>query len=133
MDTPIYTADVIATYGTHFVVIERQNYPSGLAFPGGKQEQHENLCEVAVREFKEETGLDLIVGRQLGTYSSAGRDPRGNYSSTLFTGIASGKIKNELLKTKVLLLTEQEIFARKNEFAFDHFAQFQDYLAYTNE
>ena len=128
METIIYCADNIVKYEDKFVIIERQNYPSGLAFPGGKHEKGETLSRSAVRELKEETGLDLTITEVLGTYSEEGRDPRGRYVSTVFIGTASGEIKNESGKTKVLLLTKEEILNLQNDFVFDHFSIFKDYL-----
>ena len=76
-------ADMIAMYNGKLVIIERLSFPMGLAFPGGRLDPGESLEECAVREFKEETGLEFRIGYQLGTYSDPDRDPRSHTISTV--------------------------------------------------
>lgn len=121
-----YCADAIATFKGKFVIIKRLSFPEGLALPGGRREQGEKSEDCAKREFQEETGLSLSVERILGTYDSPDRDPRGKKISTVFIRIASGKVRDENGKTQVLLMTKEEILARKNAFVFDHYQIFCD-------
>lgn len=62
------------------VLIERANDPhkGALALPGGFVESDEDLATAAVRELREETGLELDPSRltQFGAYGDPGRDPR---------------------------------------------------------
>jgi ADP-ribose pyrophosphatase YjhB (NUDIX family) len=44
----------------------------------------ESLEDTAMREAKEETGLDVTLIRQLNTYSRPDRDPRHHAISTVF-------------------------------------------------
>lgn len=128
----IYCADIIAHWNglpNEFVVIERLSSVRGLAFPGGKQELGETLSETAERELTEETGLAFTPISVLGTYAADGRDPRGRYVSTTFVGNATGTTRNEDGKTRTIILTKDQILERKDEFAFDHFKMFTDYLA----
>ena len=48
--------------GSRIVVIDRkkQDWP-GVTFPGGHVEQGENEFQTALREVKEETGLDILI------------------------------------------------------------------------
>ena len=125
----IICADVIAHYGDKFVLVERLGRVKGLSLPGGKQNPGEMLSATAIREFAEETGLILILGGVLGTYTEPGRDPRGNYVSTVFTGVACGKPCNEEGKTRVLILERNYLLTLKYRFVFDHFSIIEQYLS----
>ena len=124
----IRCVDVIARFSNAYVVVERLSHPQGLAFPGGKIESGESTESAAMREFAEETGLSLAIERSVGLYDSEGRDPRGLYISVAFRGIAYGKSKSEVGKTRVLLLSRSEIESRSAEFIADHFQMFCDYV-----
>ncbi len=126
-----YCADVIATLEgdeKHLVVIERLNSPHGLSFPGGKQEPMELLSTTAIREFKEETGLDLEITGVLGTYAEPGRDPRGLYVSTVFVGVARGVPLEYGDKTRIHIIPRDKLLSRKRDFVFDHFKILLDFL-----
>ncbi len=58
------------------VVIERVNEPHGFALPGGFVDDGEQVEHAAVREMREETGLDVELLGVLGVYSRPDRDPR---------------------------------------------------------
>lgn len=135
-----HSVDIIATYNPckeHFpkkrrifVVIRRLSFPVGLAFPGGGIEEGENSDETAIREFQEETGLNLVHPDWAWipkVYDTPGRDPRGPATSYVAYGTASGDVKHEEGKTEVLLLSEEEILTREKGFVFDHFQMFLDY------
>ncbi len=132
----IYSADVIARLGGPsgpFVIVERLGSMKGFALPGGKQDPGEALSATAVREFYEETGLSLEVFGVLGTFAETGRDPRGHYISTVFLGIAYGQPQGEEGKTRVLLMTEDDIRTHKNTFVFDHFSIFDKHSSLPKE
>jgi ADP-ribose pyrophosphatase YjhB (NUDIX family) len=128
MEKIIYCADTIAKYKGKFVLVKRLNYPQGLALVGGKFDEGEPLWNTAVREFEEETGLKLEITSVLKTYAEENRDQRGNYISTVFVGNATGILRDETGKTKVTLLTKEEIFSNEKNFAFDHFKILKDYF-----
>ncbi|MCQ2444772.1 MAG: NUDIX hydrolase [Mailhella sp.] len=86
---PLPTADVIIHDGRgSIVLIRRANPPEGFALPGGFIEEGESAEHAAVREMKEETGLDVILEGVLGIYSHPLRDMRCHTITTVFVGHA---------------------------------------------
>jgi ADP-ribose pyrophosphatase YjhB (NUDIX family) len=88
--TPAPTVDIIIETGEGIVLIKRRNPPYGWAIPGGFVDYGENVEHAALREAKEETGLDVSLTRLLGVYSDPARDPRFHTISTVFIGTAEG-------------------------------------------
>ena len=68
------------------VIIERVNAPFGFALPGGFIDEGEQAEVAAVREMREETGIDVELTGLLGVYSRPGRDPRQHTLSVVFVG-----------------------------------------------
>lgn len=93
--TPPVTVDIIIEMTDRddrpVVIIERDNEPKGWAFPGGFVDMGETVEAAAVREAREETGLDVELVELLGVYSEPGRDPRGHTVSIVFVAQASGE------------------------------------------
>lgn len=60
-------------------LIKRKNDPfSGMwAIPGGFMEGNETVEETALRELKEETGIENVYLEQFHVFNKPGRDPRG--------------------------------------------------------
>ena len=71
------------------VFIERKNEPRGLALPGGFVDEGEYVADAAVREAKEETGLDVEIIEQFHVYSDPTRDPRKHTVSVLVEMIST--------------------------------------------
>lgn len=88
---PAPTVDVIIECEGGIVMIKRKNPPAGWALPGGFVDYGENLESAAVREAREETGLDITLVRQFHTYSDPDRDPRQHTITTVYIARASGK------------------------------------------
>ena len=80
--TPALTVDVVIELTDRpdrpIVLIERRNPPAGHALPGGFVDVGETVEAAAVREAREETGLEVTLTRLLGVYSDPARDPRGH-------------------------------------------------------
>jgi len=69
------------------ILLAKQNYGNRYwSLPGGKMEPGEPIDETARREVKEETGLDIRVGRVVGLYSK----PRADGLAVCFAGEVVG-------------------------------------------
>lgn len=88
---PVPTVDIIIKLGQGIVLIERKNPPHGWALPGGFVDYGESFEQAALREAKEETGLDVCLVRQFHTYSHPERDKRLHTASTVFIAKAEGE------------------------------------------
>ncbi|MDP2754957.1 MAG: NUDIX hydrolase [Nitrospirota bacterium] len=90
LSNPFPTADLIIEYNRGIVLIKRKNPPEGWALPGGFVEYGESLEAAAVREAKEETGLEVELLRQFHAYSDPKRDPRHHTITIVFLAKAKG-------------------------------------------
>lgn len=122
---PVPTVDIIIDYNGGIILIKRKNLPEGWALPGGFVDYGESLESAAVREAKEETGLDVKLIRQFHSYSDPKRDPRHHTITTVFLAKAKGKaVPGDDAK-------EIGIFTRKKlpeQIAFDHRNIIKDYF-----
>ena len=84
---PAPTADVVIYEpGRGVVIIHRRRAPRGFALPGGFIDEGEQAESAAVREMREETGLDVELTGLLGVYSRPDRDPRQHTLTVAFAG-----------------------------------------------
>lgn len=84
---PAVTADcIVITRDREVLLIKRANEPfkGAWAFPGGFLEMDETTSDCAIRELKEETGLEVEDVYQVGTYDAVNRDPRGRTISVAY-------------------------------------------------
>ena len=116
--TPLLTVDTVIIYHGKIVLIRRKNppYQDHFAIPGGFVEVGETVETAAVREAKEETGLDVRLMKLLGVYSDPTRDPRGHTVSVCFLALGSGNLKAGSDAKDTGLFGIDEI----PELAFDH-------------
>ncbi len=116
--TPLLTVDTVILYMGKLVFIKRKNDPfkGHFALPGGFVEVGETVETAAVREAKEETGLDVDIIKLLGVYSEPSRDPRGHTVSVCFLALGRGNLKagSDALDTGLFGINEIP------ELAFDH-------------
>ena len=90
--TPELTVDaIIETANGGIVLVERKNFPSGWAIPGGFVDPGESIAEAVRREALEETSLEISVKEIFHVYSKPWRDPRGDTVSIVYYCTASGE------------------------------------------
>jgi 8-oxo-dGTP diphosphatase len=109
------------------VFIERAHEPRGLALPGGFVDQGEWLADAAVREAKEETGLDVELVELFHVYSDPSRDTRQHTVSTVFIGRARGVPVGGDDAARALVARPD---ALPGPLVFDHATIVADYVAY---
>ncbi len=93
--TPEIAADIVIELvdrpGRPIVVILRGHPPLGHALPGGVVDIGETVEHAAVREAREETGLEVTLRALLGVYSDPARDPRGHTVAVVYVATARGE------------------------------------------
>ena len=88
---PRLTVDIIIEVaGKGIILIERTNPPFGWAIPGGFVDYGETLEAAAIREAREETGMELVDLKQFHAYSDPKRDPRAHTVTVVFTAAGRG-------------------------------------------
>ncbi len=87
--TPLLTVDIVIIHKEKLALVRRKNPPfqDQFALPGGFVELGETVETAAVREAKEETGLDVEIIKLLCVYSEPSRDPRGHTVSVVFLAV----------------------------------------------
>lgn len=134
---PAVTADcVVMTRESEpkVLLIQRGNEPfkGCWAFPGGFMEMDETLEECAVRELKEETGIEVTEDdiMAFGTFSAVDRDPRGRTISKAYLVMVDKPIEvkgqDDAAKAEWFNISELPELAFDHEEMFGHaFALYQ--------
>lgn len=126
--TPLLTVDcIIELPGEQIVLVKRKNPPHGWALPGGFVDVGESLHDAAVREAKEETGLEVTLTEQFFAYSDPSRDPRRHTVSCVFIGTARGEPvgADDAAEARAFALN-----ALPDDLCFDHGTVLSDYATY---
>ena len=136
---PSPTTDIIIEYydgkKEGVVLIERKNPPYGLAIPGGFAEYGLSLEDNAIKEAKEETGLDIILENPehpLCVHSKPDRDPRGHMISIAYIAKGYGILKggDDAKGARIYSIDEILELTNNNNLAFDHADILREYLIY---
>jgi 8-oxo-dGTP diphosphatase len=109
------------------VFIERAHEPRGLALPGGFVDEGEWVADAAVREVKEETGLDVTITELFHVYSDPSRDKRKHTMSVVFIGRAAGTPVGSDDAARAIVCKPD---ALPQPLVFDHATIVADYVAY---
>ncbi len=122
---PVPTVDNIIKLINGIILIRRKNPPYGWALPGGFVDYGETLEDAAVREAREETGLDVRLLRQFHSYSDPHRDPRQHTISTVFLADAAGQAIAGDDAADIGVFSVSDL---PYELAFDHRQIIEDYI-----
>lgn len=96
------------------LVQERIKSWTGLSFPGGHIEKGESFVDSAIREIKEETGLDIRNLKQCGVIHWSHRDRADRYIVFLYkTSDFSGKLLGETEEGRVFWISHEELKTQK--------------------
>lgn len=127
---PYPTVDIVIEARGGIVLVRRRNPPHGWALPGGFVDYGESVEDAAVREAREETGLDVELVALLGVYSDPDRDPRFHTMSTVYVGSSAGDPRggDDAAEARVFPVGELP-----DDLAFDHERIIGDYLAWKRE
>ena len=127
--TPEITVDLVIELedkpGRPIVVIRRGHPPPGHALPGGFVDIGETVEHAAMREAREETGLEITLREILGVYSDPARDPRGHSVAIVYVATASGEpVAGD--DAAAVIVTDPE---QSPPLIFDHGKILADYIA----
>jgi 8-oxo-dGTP diphosphatase len=129
------TVDVViltmAAGDLHVLLVSRGEEPfQGMwAIPGGFKRPAETLDEAALRELREETGVDgTTLLTQFGAYGDPGRDPRMNVVTVGYLAVVRdvGPIVGGSDAAAAALVKVSDVLDGRVELAFDHLRIVQD-------
>ncbi len=92
-DRVVLTVDAVITDDEgRILIMERGTEPfkGTWVLPGGLVDPGETVEAACAREVEEEVGLQVRILRQVGIYSTPGRDPRGSFVSIAFHAVVVG-------------------------------------------
>lgn len=129
---PFPTVDTIIEVGDarRIVLVRRKNEPHGWALPGGFVDYGEKVPVAAVREAREETGLEVTLVELLGVYSDPARDPRKHTMSVVYVARAEGEPEGADDAAEARLFDPDAV---PEELVFDHPLILADYRAWRRD
>ena len=118
--SPRLAVDLVVRFPDGDLVLVRRGcepFKGYWALPGGAVDLGETVEQAAVREAREETGLDVRLEGIAGVYSDPDRDPRGHTVSIVFyASPTGGELQADTDAAEVIKTGD----FRKLQFAFDH-------------
>ncbi len=99
------------------LLIQRGEHPflNHWAIPGGFLRMDETLEECALREIREEAGVEPVSIMPIGAFSACDRDPRGRIISNAFTTIISEQSARLMASDDAVDAKWFDVFYEKNE------------------
>lgn len=126
---PVTGTTIIPVFEDGRIALVQRSDSGKWGLPGGMIDWGEDIPTAAVRELKEETGLELVkIRRLVGVYSAPDRDPRLHSISVLIEAEVTGNFeiedKLEILQVKAFSPNELPL----GNLSHDHDRQLKDYL-----
>ncbi len=128
-DNPKPVVDIIIQHSSGIILIKRKNPPFGWAIPGGFVDYGETVEQAAIREAREETGLELLDLRQFRVYSDPRRDARVHTISTVFLARGAGQPRAGDDAVELGIFSPDNL---PSKLVFDHPQILQDYFLQTS-
>lgn len=125
---------IITKLPNMILLIKRLTRPfSGYwALPGGRLDPGETVEQTAIRETKEETGLDVVIVNKIGEYHEKGVQDNIEYDylpACFLMKVVGGEIRKQKNEIETLRFFSLNNIPKK--LAFEHNKMIKDYLKYS--
>lgn len=127
---------IITKLPNMILLIKRLTRPfSGYwALPGGRLDPGETVEQTAIRETKEETGLDVVIVNKIGEYREKGVQDNIEYDylpACFLMKVVGGEIRKQKNEIETLRFFSLNNIPKK--LAFEHNQMIKDYIKYSIE